>query len=96
MPCFIVFFQITIVGVLLLAGLLLYDVGIIVIFQISIVGVLWLAGLYISSVSACMGSLYRLPKILQTIANENVIPIIRVLGHGVSSAETLLHLICSL
>jgi potassium/chloride transporter 8 len=63
-------------------------------FQISIVGFLWLAGLYISSVSACMGSLYGPPRILQTIANENVIPIIRVLGHGVSSAETLLHLTC--
>ncbi|XP_053391021.1 LOW QUALITY PROTEIN: solute carrier family 12 member 8-like, partial [Mercenaria mercenaria] len=50
--------------------------------QISVVGVLWLAGLYISSVSACMGSLYGPPRILQTIANENVIPIIRVLGHG--------------
>ncbi|XP_060601594.1 solute carrier family 12 member 8-like [Ruditapes philippinarum] len=50
--------------------------------KISIVGFLWLAGLYISSVSACMGSLYGPPRILQTIANENVIPIIRVLGHG--------------
>ena len=50
----------------------------------SILGVLWLAGLYISSVSSCMGSLYGPPRVLQTIANENVIPIIRVLGHGVS------------
>ncbi|KAL4218214.1 hypothetical protein ACF0H5_022950 [Mactra antiquata] len=50
--------------------------------KVSVVGVLWLAGLYISSVSACMGSLYGPPRILQTIANENVIPIIRVLGHG--------------
>lgn len=50
--------------------------------KISVVGVLWLAGLYISSVSSCMGSLYGPPRILQVIANENVIPIIRVLGHG--------------
>ncbi|CAG5134925.1 unnamed protein product [Candidula unifasciata] len=50
--------------------------------KVSIVGVLWLAGLYISSVSSCMGSLYGPPRILQSIANENVVPIIKVLGHG--------------
>ncbi|KAK3087217.1 hypothetical protein FSP39_003220 [Pinctada imbricata] len=50
--------------------------------KVSIVGVLWLAGLYISSVSSCMGSLYGPPRILQSIANENVMPIIRILGHG--------------
>ncbi|XP_041361289.1 solute carrier family 12 member 8-like [Gigantopelta aegis] len=50
--------------------------------KVSIVGVLWLAGLYLSSVSACMGSLYGPPRILQSIANEKTIPIIRVLGHG--------------
>lgn len=50
--------------------------------KVSITGVLWLAGLYLSSVSSCMGSLYGPPRILQSIANENVIPIIKVLGHG--------------
>lgn len=50
--------------------------------KVSVVGFLWLSGLYISSVSSCMGSLYGPPRILQTIADENVIPIIRVLGHG--------------
>lgn len=50
--------------------------------KVSIAGVLWLAGLYISSVSSCMGSLYGPPRILQSIANENVMPIIRVLGQG--------------
>ncbi|XP_012939884.1 solute carrier family 12 member 8 [Aplysia californica] len=50
--------------------------------KVSIVGVLWLAGLYLSSVSSCMGSLYGPPRILQSIANENTIPIIKVLGHG--------------
>ncbi|XP_052224704.1 solute carrier family 12 member 8-like [Dreissena polymorpha] len=50
--------------------------------KVSITGFVWLAGLYISSVSSCMGSLYGPPRILQTIANENVIPVIRVLGHG--------------
>ncbi|KAK7092153.1 hypothetical protein V1264_009749 [Littorina saxatilis] len=50
--------------------------------KVSVTGVLWLSGLYLSSVSSCMGSLYGPPRILQSIANENVIPIIRVLGHG--------------
>ena len=31
-----------------------------------------------------MGSLYGPPRILQSIANENVIPVIRILGQGVS------------
>ena len=34
-----------------------------------------------------MGGLYGSPRILQCIANENVIPIIKVLGHGVSSCK---------
>lgn len=50
--------------------------------RVSVVGVLWLAGLYISSISNCMGSLYGPPRILQSIANENVIPVIRILGQG--------------
>ncbi|PVD31876.1 hypothetical protein C0Q70_07300 [Pomacea canaliculata] len=50
--------------------------------SVSITGVLWLAGLYLSSVSSCMGSLYGPPRILQSIANENVIPVVRFLGHG--------------
>ncbi|KAL3889646.1 hypothetical protein ACJMK2_001981 [Sinanodonta woodiana] len=50
--------------------------------KVSIIGVLWLAGLYISSVSSCMGSLYGPPRILQTIASENVVPVIRILGRG--------------
>ncbi|XP_062580263.1 solute carrier family 12 member 8-like [Saccostrea cucullata] len=50
--------------------------------KVSIAGFLWLAGLYISSVSSCMGSLYGPPRILQSIANENVMPIIRLLGQG--------------
>ena len=51
--------------------------------QVSLVGVLFLAGLYISSVSSSMGGLYGSPRILQCIANENVIPIMKVLGQGV-------------
>ena len=43
-------------------------------------------GLYISSLSSCLGGLYGAPRILQCIANENVIPFMAVLGHGVSLA----------
>ncbi|ESO90390.1 hypothetical protein LOTGIDRAFT_123579, partial [Lottia gigantea] len=50
--------------------------------KVSIVGFLWLAGLYLSSVSSCMGSLYGPPRILQSIANENVIPFMKILGKG--------------
>ncbi|CAH1776028.1 unnamed protein product [Owenia fusiformis] len=50
--------------------------------KVSILGVLWLAGLYISSVSSCMGALYGSPRILQSIANENVIPVMKFLGQG--------------
>ncbi|XP_022091064.1 solute carrier family 12 member 8-like isoform X2 [Acanthaster planci] len=50
--------------------------------KVSLVGFLWLMGLYISSLSSCLGGLYGAPRILQCIANENVIPIIKVLGHG--------------
>ncbi|XP_071506178.1 solute carrier family 12 member 8-like [Diadema antillarum] len=49
---------------------------------VSLTGFLWLLGLYISSLSSCLGGLYGAPRILQCIANENVIPIIRFLGHG--------------
>nr|XP_054760151.1 solute carrier family 12 member 8-like [Lytechinus pictus] len=49
---------------------------------VSLVGFLWLLGLYISSLSSCLGGLYGAPRILQCIANENVIPIIKFLGHG--------------
>ncbi|XP_072027523.1 solute carrier family 12 member 8-like isoform X2 [Amphiura filiformis] len=50
--------------------------------KVSLVGVLWLMGLYISSLSSCLGGLYGAPRILQCIANENVIPFMAVLGHG--------------
>ena len=59
----------------------------------SIVGVLFLAGLYISSISSCMGGLYGSPRILQCIANENVIPIIKVLGRGVSRIVNIISLV---
>ncbi|XP_035209674.1 solute carrier family 12 member 8-like, partial [Stegodyphus dumicola] len=50
--------------------------------KVSAIGVLLLAGLYISAMSACLGALYATPRIIQSMANENVIPIMRFLGKG--------------
>ncbi|KAK3925781.1 Solute carrier family 12 member 8 [Frankliniella fusca] len=41
-----------------------------------------LAGLYVSSMSSCLAAMYGTPRVLQSIANENVIPVIQFLGHG--------------
>ena len=49
----------------------------------------FLTGLYVSSISGCMGALYGSPRILQSIANDNVIPVIKILGHGVSNITIL-------
>ncbi|GIY28608.1 solute carrier family 12 member 8 [Caerostris extrusa] len=50
--------------------------------KVSAIGVLLLAGLYISAMSACLGSLYATPRIIQSMANENVIPFRRFFGKG--------------
>ncbi|XP_042908666.1 solute carrier family 12 member 8 [Parasteatoda tepidariorum] len=50
--------------------------------KVSAIGVLFLAGLYISAMSACLGALYATPRIIQSMANENVIPLLRFLGKG--------------
>ncbi|XP_013418011.1 solute carrier family 12 member 8 isoform X2 [Lingula anatina] len=50
--------------------------------KVAALGFLFLAGLYISSISSCMGSLYGSPRILQSIAKQNVIPVIKFLGQG--------------
>lgn len=52
--------------------------------EISAVTVLLLAGLYVSSMSSCLGAMYGTPRVLQSIANEKVIPGLEFLGHGVS------------
>ncbi len=44
---------------------------------------LLLAGVYVSSLSSCLGAMYGTPRVLQSIANEQVIPVISVLGQGV-------------
>ncbi|XP_060516092.1 solute carrier family 12 member 8 isoform X2 [Cylas formicarius] len=50
--------------------------------KVSFFGVLFLAGLYVSSMSSCLGAMYGTPRVLQSIALENVIPGIGILGMG--------------
>ncbi|PZC80200.1 hypothetical protein B5X24_HaOG215291 [Helicoverpa armigera] len=50
--------------------------------DISAVTVLLLAGLYVSSMSSCLGAMYGTPRVLQSIANEKVIPGLEFLGNG--------------
>lgn len=52
--------------------------------KVSSIGVLFLAGLYVSSMSSCLGAMYGTPRVLQSIALENVIPGIGILGMGVN------------
>lgn len=51
--------------------------------KVSAVQILLLAGIYVSSMSSCLGAMYGTPRVLQSIANENVIPGIGKLGAGV-------------
>lgn len=51
--------------------------------KVSAFSVLLLAGLYVSSMSSCLGAMYGTPRVLQSIALENVIPSMNVLGTGV-------------
>ncbi|XP_014262007.1 solute carrier family 12 member 8 [Cimex lectularius] len=50
--------------------------------KVSALRLLLLAGLYVSSMSSCLGAMYGTPRVLQSIANENVIPLLRILGKG--------------
>ncbi|XP_035392666.1 solute carrier family 12 member 8 isoform X4 [Cygnus atratus] len=62
--------------------------------QVSLVGILFLLGLYISSLASCMGGLYGAPRILQCIAQENVVPMLAFLGHGKGPNRTPVAAIC--
>ncbi|NXQ15847.1 S12A8 protein, partial [Peucedramus taeniatus] len=62
--------------------------------KVSLVGFLFLLGLYISSLASCMGGLYGAPRILQCIAQENVIPMLAFLGHGKGPNKTPVAAIC--
>ncbi|EDW00365.1 solute carrier family 12 member 8 [Drosophila grimshawi] len=50
--------------------------------KVSAVHFLLLAGIYVSSMSSCLGAMYGTPRVLQSIAKENVIPGIDLLGKG--------------
>ncbi|XP_056352500.1 solute carrier family 12 member 8 isoform X2 [Oenanthe melanoleuca] len=62
--------------------------------KVSLVGFLFLLGLYISSLASCMGGLYGAPRILQCIAQENVIPMLTFLGRGKGPNKTPVAAIC--
>ncbi|NXX89342.1 S12A8 protein, partial [Centropus bengalensis] len=62
--------------------------------KVSLVGFLFLLGLYISSLASCMGGLYGAPRILQCIAQENVIPRLACLGRGKGPNKTPVAAIC--
>ncbi|NWV77915.1 S12A8 protein, partial [Dasyornis broadbenti] len=62
--------------------------------KVSLVGFLFLLGLYISSLASCMGGLYGAPRILQCIAQENVIPMLAFLGYGKGPNKTPVAAIC--
>ncbi|KAL7305899.1 hypothetical protein TKK_0001904 [Trichogramma kaykai] len=49
---------------------------------VSAISVLLLAGLYVSSFSSCLGAMYGTPRVLQSIAGQNVIPGISCLQRG--------------
>ncbi|XP_046614563.1 solute carrier family 12 member 8 isoform X1 [Neodiprion virginianus] len=49
---------------------------------VSLISVLLLAGLYVSSFSSCLGAMYGTPRVLQSIASQNVIPGINCLQRG--------------
>ena len=50
--------------------------------KVSALGFLLLSALYISSVSSCLATLFGTPRVLQSIASENIIPAISKLSHG--------------
>ena len=51
--------------------------------RVSALGFLLLSALYISSISSCLATLYGTPRVLQSIASENVIPGLGRLSEGV-------------
>ena len=55
--------------------------------KVSLVGVLFLFGLYVSSLSSCLGAQCGAPRVLQCISKENVVPLIKALGKGVSDRK---------
>ncbi|KAI1280813.1 Solute carrier family 12 member 8 [Halotydeus destructor] len=50
--------------------------------KVAAVGYFLLAGLYISSLSSCLGAIYATPRIIQAMAQENILPGSRFLSRG--------------
>ncbi|CAB4060078.1 SLC12A8 [Lepeophtheirus salmonis] len=50
--------------------------------KVSGLGILLLLALYISSISSCLATLYGTPRVLQSIAAENMLPIMKSLAIG--------------
>ncbi|KAL0278950.1 UNVERIFIED_CONTAM: hypothetical protein PYX00_000620 [Menopon gallinae] len=50
--------------------------------KVSAFQFLLLAGLYVSSMSSCLAAMYGTPRVLQSIAKQNVLPVINFLGQG--------------
>ncbi|XP_042861452.1 solute carrier family 12 member 8-like [Penaeus japonicus] len=50
--------------------------------KVSALGVLLLAGLYTSTLSSTLASLYGTPRVLQSIASQNAVPILSPLAQG--------------
>ncbi|XP_070501508.1 solute carrier family 12 member 8 [Chironomus tepperi] len=50
--------------------------------KVSAISYLLYAGIYVSSMSSCLGAMYGTPRVLQSIANESVIPGIGKLSKG--------------
>lgn len=62
--------------------------------KVSAVSFLWLAGLYMSSTSSCSTGLYGAPRVLQSIADQNVVPFIKCFGKGFGPNKTPVIAIC--
>ena len=61
---------------------------------VSAVGVLWLIGVYMSSTSSGSTGLYGAPRVLQSIADEKVVPGVKYIGRGFGANKTPVYAIC--
>lgn len=62
-----------------------------IVVKVSLIQFLVLAGIYVSSMSSCLGAMYGTPRVLQSVANENVIPSLSFLGKGRGPNKVPLH-----
>ncbi|XP_058806232.1 solute carrier family 12 member 8 [Phymastichus coffea] len=61
---------------------------------VSAFSFLLLAGLYVSSFSSCLGAMYGTPRVLQSIAGQNVIPGISCLQRGRGPNKVPIYALC--